>query len=224
LGEVKKPPVPGTATEVKKIPPPRLASIARNFMKRRAYTVSSPTLPPDLETKGSENPPGSKLDRRKTFIEGQPSPKMESRQLITPISEHQLMRLDSKPDYMRAEERLLRMEKMENKPERPNSERRRSILVAAPPIRPSWPDRRSILMARERLKDEPAKPANEVAKVVSKYVDAEVQTEPDETEFGQDMFSMETASLTQHSISIGFMSDFFRGEHQYQLGDALQYV
>lgn len=261
--------------EVKK-PPPRLANIARGFMKRRAYTVSSPNLPPEAKAGSGKSAPGSKLERRNTIIEGQASPHMELRQSIKPISEHQIMRLDSKPDYLRAEERLLRMDP---RPERPSSERRRSILVASPPIRPSWPDRRSILMARDRISadaeqqysppdnsleqvrvveappmrtswpdrrvislatrtplkaDQPSQstpliqrvrevePAKEASSSANKYIDAEVQTEPDEKELYDQPIDM--AMLTQASVSIGFMSEFFHGGYQFQLGDALRFV
>jgi hypothetical protein len=227
--------------EIKK-PTPRLANIARGFMKRRSYTVSSPTLPPDLQTKAAENIPGSRLERRNTIMEGQPSPKLESRQSITPIREHQILRLDSKPDYLKAEERLLRPEQ---KPERPNSENRRSILGAPPSMRPTWPDRRSILMARDRLPVIPTVPIAPVKPPIAmeptvpmgtmetkplgqnvkpppkSYVDAEAQTDGEAEDYYPPLGELMLMQGT-YMPTIGSMSDFFRG--QCMLGDALWYV
>ncbi|PVH74896.1 hypothetical protein DL98DRAFT_18034 [Cadophora sp. DSE1049] len=71
--------------------PPSIATVARGlgFMRRKAYTVSSPspTLPKAIE----ENLTGSRLERRKTYMDGQPSSILTSRvenlQPLEPIRE-----------------------------------------------------------------------------------------------------------------------------------------
>jgi hypothetical protein len=70
----------GTPTAERKAPPPRLADVARGFIRRKAHTISSPKLPENLQGKLEETPLSTKLERRRTFLEGQSSPRTESRQ------------------------------------------------------------------------------------------------------------------------------------------------
>ncbi len=92
---------------------------------------------------------------------------------------------------------------------------RRNILNSVPPARPSWPDRRTLqrLSAMQRT-----------GPVRSNYVDAGVQTEIIEVETCLPPRTLDAPVYipAPHSVSIGSMSDFFRG--QYRLGDALHYV
>ncbi|KAH7372078.1 hypothetical protein BKA64DRAFT_262515 [Cadophora sp. MPI-SDFR-AT-0126] len=75
-------------------PPPSLSSVARslNFMRRKAYTVSSPS--PSLPTLPEPNPTFSRIERRKTYLDSQttstPTSRIESnlqQQAFNPIRE-----------------------------------------------------------------------------------------------------------------------------------------
>jgi hypothetical protein len=71
-------------------PPPRMAQVARNVLRTKSHTVSNPTLPDDLHPKPT-------MQRRRTLLEGQPSPRLDSRPM--------LLRLDSRPERSKAERR-----------------------------------------------------------------------------------------------------------------------
>ncbi|KAE8440629.1 hypothetical protein EG329_007013 [Mollisiaceae sp. DMI_Dod_QoI] len=135
-------------------------------------------------------------------------PKVEQPRSIAPASEHQLTRLDAKPDFAKAEQR-------------------RSILVGAPPVRPSWPERKTLFMNRERILNGARDNAAAVPK--STYVDAGVQTEITDAEICEHLSKISVPIAVpviqlppRHSVAIGSMADFFRG--QYSLGDALRFV
>ncbi|KUJ08274.1 uncharacterized protein LY89DRAFT_339352 [Mollisia scopiformis] len=55
-------------------------------MRRKAHTISSPKLPEDLQAKLEEKIISPKLERRKTFLDGQPSPRPEPNQTAIPLS------------------------------------------------------------------------------------------------------------------------------------------
>jgi hypothetical protein len=165
------------------------------------------------------------------------------------------MRLDSKPEWMKAEARLISSQpesdvSAEKEYKRwylesePSHTKRRSIFVGVPPLRPSWPDRKSVLMLKDRsqmdpvhevdrvMPIEPAKEVEQGHQVERKkpaYVDAGVQTDTSMAELhAQEQIAFPKIGTSficlppRHTVPIGCMSDFFRG--QYRLGDALRYV
>ncbi|CZR63564.1 uncharacterized protein PAC_13461 [Phialocephala subalpina] len=84
----------------KKAPPPRLAEVARGFMRRKANTISSPKLPEDLQEKLEEKPMSPRLKRRSTFLEGQPSPRAaDSKQSVLPLSLSLHTRRESRTEF-----------------------------------------------------------------------------------------------------------------------------
>ena len=79
---------------------PRLAEIARGMMRKKAHTVSSPTLPENLLTKADPKLESPRLVRRSTFQIGQDNPRTDRKSTFMPQSELPLLtRLDSKPKY-----------------------------------------------------------------------------------------------------------------------------
>ncbi len=258
-------------------------------MRRRANTVSSPTTPGVLQLNLAEKPTSPRLERRNTYLEGHPSPKVdlgqpmtpinevenrseereswaqkhERRRSIFPLSENQLTRLERRTTYREeqpkgeldsaqpmesaeenhslqrprsqspvqeirrsiiplslSEEKLSRIDK---RPQKVKHERRSSILVSNPPVRPFWPDRRLILQARERIESDSQKTVDRVP-VKSGYIDAGVQTEipTASPEISQPPSTITPNLPAERSIGIGEWSDFF--QEQYLLGDALGYL
>ncbi|KAF8858659.1 hypothetical protein BDZ45DRAFT_673773 [Acephala macrosclerotiorum] len=84
----------------KKAPPPRLAEVARGFMRRKANTISSPKLPEDLQENLDEKPVSPRLKRRSTFLEGAPSPQAtDSKQTVLPLSLSLHTRRESRTEF-----------------------------------------------------------------------------------------------------------------------------
>jgi hypothetical protein len=83
-------------------PPPRMAQVARNVIRTKLYTVSNPTLPDDLHSK----PTLPVIQRRRTLLDGEPSPRSDSRPSIASFGERpMLLRLDSRLEGSKAERR-----------------------------------------------------------------------------------------------------------------------
>jgi len=176
---------------------PKLAEVARGFMRKKAHTISSPT---STET-GESTLRSPILERRNTFMGSQLNHDSDSKLKRISTREPSLSRPDLRPEISSPEHR-----------------RKRSILIGAPPIRPTWPDRKVILSAKERLKLQEDRPC------ALKYVDSGMQTDPNDDcllEYSKpEIIYPRFPSRPQ--IPMGSMQDFFRC--QYRLGDALQYV
>jgi hypothetical protein len=309
--------------------PPKLADVAKgilgaSIMRKKAYTVSSPTTVQDPQPVVEERPVSPRMERRRTLLDGQASPRLEGHQAMPTLRESvharqnsnsdqetlnrrrsilpigQFTRLESRSEAPKVEQRAVpeqdqalqesdnvarrrsilpigqftrlesrseppkveprnvqeqeqaqpeaRLEisrtrgeqprsisptkeyevsqqeqRQEPRPEpsQPTHNRRRSILVGVPPVRPSWPDRRTIFQNKERIQllgaQQPAPPPK------STYVDACVQTEIVEEESMIVRAPVEPAYLPpQHVVPIGSFSDFFRGS--YSLGDGLRLI
>lgn len=206
--------------------------------------MSTPAVPAKLDIPVTESP-SARLKRRSTVVEGQSTARLERLQLINPVRD---ARVETRPEWLREEARLAgRVEpklaaSMEATVEaEPNviagpipdvadlvdevvAQRmtRRRIFVGVPSTRTAWPDRKSISRARDHLQAQAETISIKAIEVKTKYVDVGVQTELGDCECSQGLVPLPQPLPPMHSVSIGSMSDFFRG--QYRLGDALRYV
>jgi hypothetical protein len=221
---------------------PRLAEITRAMIRQKAHTVSGPFLQEDLLKRVDSKLESPKLERRRTFQLGQDILRPEKKSAITPLTEPSLLtRLDSTPKKIPFEEPTS-SGKSDGKTvvSKIDQSRRKSLLVGAPQMRPSWPKIQILSTAREGLRSQgmqgitppkelPQSQGNqEVASAMTtKYVDAGVQTELEGSFLPLPTQSIPVEAQTsysylppQHVISIGSMQEFCRG--QYRLGDALR--
>ena len=153
-------------------------------MRRKAYTVSSPTVPEGVKLSlgtTERRPDSLKLERRKTFLEGQPSPRILEEEQWFPRNESGFAQTEApkKSSHERKGSIVLMNEshitRLESNPDtRPD--RRLRLLINTPPIRPSWLDRRSIMIAKEKFQLEATK---ETVPLRPGYVDSAIQTEPE---------------------------------------------
>jgi hypothetical protein len=104
----------------------------------KSYTVSNPTLPDDLHSK----PILPVMQLRRILLEGQPSPKSDSRPSIASFGERpMLLRLDSRPEGSKAERRRRSvftgfperplLSRVDLKPERRDMEEGKSMSTAS---------------------------------------------------------------------------------------------
>jgi len=176
---------------------PKLAEVGSTFMRRKAYTISSPIMRKSFEPYTDS----VRQERRKTSMGTPLTPNRDSKLTRIPRRETLLTHLDTKTD----------MEPVAHK-------RGKSLLIGPPSVRPLWPDIRTILMAKERLKTQELQ---DTASAPRGYVDAGVQTELPKIEDCLLSEPVRSYLPPQHQISIGSMQDFCRA--QYRLGDALLY-
>lgn len=153
----------------KKALTPKLAEVARGFIRRKAHTVSSPKLPDDLQAKLEERIATPKLERRKTFLEGQSSPRAESKQTTVPLSLSLRNRRESRGENPGTEQTSVPLSlslhsRRESRSELPKIEERKPVVSSVDQLPPSLDavaelakaeKRRSLFIATERQQSPP---------------------------------------------------------------------